>query len=334
MGTASHKIIGFSLVFPLLLWGMAATAMHLPTVETLVEYRPDPDMPPCRAVRISEGFIATSHLCAQKAREFSNYRLIEVYTLTGEPVGAIAEQSEKFPENGMLLQVVQDTKELRSGNYPALYSASSTPDQAFTYSVDENYQMVRQPVVLAADEAQVNPAFIISSEPSLPLGAPVFDIKNQLVCLSDGSNQCFTVGKLPVVRFRRGLKDYPDDPNDDDFGPEVAEIFGITAGVTFAVYAIPAAIATITFYLASYRKARSMGMPANIFWTGILSLKYCGHCNSNSALYAILGLVTCPICLCPLSAYFAASNWIEDYAAPSSEHAPIIQPPPLQAPSQ
>lgn len=164
MVTASHKIIGFSLAFPLLLWGMAATAMHLPTVENLVEYLPDPDMPPCRAVRISEDFIATSPLCAQKAREFSNYRQIEIYTLTGEPVGVIAEQSEEFPENGMLLQVVQDTKELRSGNYPALYSSSSTPDQAFTYSVDENYQMVRQPVVLAADEAQVNPAFIISSE--------------------------------------------------------------------------------------------------------------------------------------------------------------------------
>lgn len=331
MITASRKIIGFSLLFTSCSWGMAANAAALPAVETLVEFSPETDSPSCRGVQISKDLIATSPVCAQKAREFSNSRLIEILTLSGESAGYIAEQPDKRPTGSMLLNISLDSETLRPGNYPVFYDALSVPEQAFTYNIDKK-QLVQQPVSLAIDETQSKSKFIISSESSIPQGSPIFDLKSQLVCLSGTDNQCFTVSDLPVARFGRGLKDYPDDPDNEDDGISNVLAIGLTAGVVTAI----AGTAATVFYLATYLKARSMGMPASVFWAGILSLQYCGHCDSNSALYAVIGLFFCPVCFCPLSAYQAASNWIENYATLNSEHAeqaPILTQPQPSAPT-
>ena len=337
---ASHKIIGLSLLFLSFLflsflflsflflsfsWGMAAMAGRLPAIETLVEFSPETDSPPCRGVQISKDLV-TSPACAEKAREFSNSGLIEILTLTGEPVGYIAEQPDRSPENSMLLNIRLDTEAFRPGSYPAFYHALTTPEQAFTYSVNEKHHLVQQAVSLAIDETQ-NSKYIISSDFSLPLGSPIFDLKSQLVCLTGTNNQCNTVSELPIARFRRGLK---DDPDDEGAGISDVGVLGVVAGSGVAI----AGTVTAIFYLATYLKARSMGMPASVFWAGILSLQYCGHCNSNSVTYAIIGLFFCPVYFCPLSAYQAASNWIEDYAGSLPEHSPIIHQPHPSAPPQ
>ena len=80
----------------------------------------------------------------------------------------------------MILQFTPDTEEIRSGRYPVLNGASSAPDQAFTYNVDEKHQTVQQPVVLTSDDTQDKSEFIITSESVLPPGSPVFDTKNQI----------------------------------------------------------------------------------------------------------------------------------------------------------
>ena len=328
MITASHKIIRFSLLFLSLSWVVAATAIPLPAVETLVEFSPEADSPPCRGVQISKDLMVTSPACAEKAREFSNFGLIEILTLSGESLGYITEQPDKSPEGSMLLNISLDSETFRPASYPAFYNISPVPEQALTYNFDEKHQLVQQPVNLTTDETQKS-KFIISTESPIPQGSPIFDLKGQLVCLSGTSGQCFTVSDLPIARFRRGLKDDPDDPDGEGAGISNVEALGIVAGIGVAIAGTAAAI----FYLATYLKARSMGMPANVFWVGILSLQYCGHCNSNSALYAIIGLFFCPVCFCPLSAYHAASNWIEDYAGSHAERAPIIHQPHPSVPS-
>ena len=231
----------------------------------------------------------------------------------------------------MLLNIRLDTETFRPVSYPAFYNISPVPEQALTYNSDEKHQLVLQPVNLTTDETQKS-KFIISTESPISQGSPIFDLKGQLVCLSGTGGQCFTVSDLPIARFRRGLKDAPDDPDDEGAGisDAEAEALGIAAGAGVAI----AGTVTAIFYLATYLKARSMGMPASVFWAGILSLQYCGHCNSNSVTYAIIGLFFCPVYFCPLSAYQAASNWIEDYVGSLPEHSPIIHQPHPSAPPQ
>ncbi len=323
-----HKIIGFSLLFTSLSWGAAVNTNSLPVAEALVEFFPETDSPPCRGVLVSKDLMATSPICVQKAREHSNDGLIETLTLSGESVGYIAEHSDKPLESNMLLNISLDSETFRPGSYPVFNDDLLLPEQAFTYNVNEKQQLVQQPVTLALDETRSKSTFIISSEFSIPQGSPVFDLKNQLVGLRGTGNQCFSVNELPIARFRRDLKDDPYDPyddSDDEFDPQIIYIaLGIAAAV--------GAVATAIFYLSTYHKARAVGMPAEVYWAGILSQKHCGYCSFDSACYGVIGICCCPFIFWPLSAYRAATNWIEDYGGLRADQAPIIHQPQQSAP--
>lgn len=195
-----RKIIGFSLLFTSPSWGAVVNANLLPVAGAIVEFSPETGSLPCRGVLVSKDLMATSPACAQKARERSNYGLIETLTLSGDSVGYIAEQPIKSLENSMLLNV------FRPGSYPVFNDALLVPEQAFTYNVNEKQQLVQQPVTLALGEARSKSKFIISSEFSIPQGSPIFDLNNQLVCLRGAGNQCVSVSELPIARFRRDLK--------------------------------------------------------------------------------------------------------------------------------
>ena len=69
-------------------------------------------------------------------------RIIEIYTLTGEPVGLLGEQPDRLHETSLLLKINPDAEETRSASFPALYGASSAPDQAFRTVLMKNHQMV------------------------------------------------------------------------------------------------------------------------------------------------------------------------------------------------
>ncbi|MGI9278477.1 MAG: hypothetical protein ACR2PX_02470 [Endozoicomonas sp.] len=258
-----------------------------------------------------------------------------MYTLTGEPIGVVAEQPGSLSEKSMLLQVTLDTEGVNPSHYPMLYDAPPAPEQAFAYNVDKNNQLFQQPVKLASGATRSESVFTVSSELQLPAGTPIFDTKGQLVCLSDGSNQCYTVSKSLVERAIRG-RGLNDDYDYDDEGLSTAAQIGIVAGVGVAAIAIP----TTLFYLVTWLKAHSAGMSAGVYWPGILSLQYCSHCTVNTAMPAIVGTIVCPLtgmlsCLVgyPISTSMAAFNWINSYSNPS-ESVPIISHQPTHAPPQ
>ncbi|WP_252180407.1 hypothetical protein [Endozoicomonas sp. 4G] len=325
-----HKIIGFSLLFTSLSWGAAVNTNSLPVAEALVEFFPETDSPPCRGVLVSKDLMATSPVCAQKAREHSNDGLIETLTLSGESVGYIAEQPNKSLESSMLLNISLDSETFRPTSYPA-FNDSLVQEQAFTYNVNEKKQLVQQSVTLALDETRSKSKFIISSEFSIPQGSPIFDLKNQLVCLRGTGNQCFSASELPIARFRRDLKDYPYDPDDDSDDEIFASLDAKSLGIVLGIAAAIGVAATAFFYLSTYHKARAMGMPARVYWAGILGQKHCGYCDSTSGCYAIVGIFFCAPIFWPLSAYRAATNWIEEYGGIRIDRAPIITNQPQQS---
>ncbi|WP_448216894.1 hypothetical protein [Endozoicomonas sp. 2B-B] len=326
-----QKIIGFSLLFTSLSCCMAVNASPLPVAGALIEFFPETDSPPCRGVLVSKDLMATSPACGLKAKELSNDGLIETLTLSGESVGYITEQSDKSLESSMLVNISLDSKTFRPGSYPAFNDALLVPEQAFTYNVNEKRQLVQQPVTLALDETRNKSTFIISSEFSIPQGSPIFDLKNQLVCLRGTDNQCFSVSELPIARFRRDLKDYPYDPDDDSDDEIFASLDAKSLGIVLGIAAAIGVAATAFFYLSTYHKARAMGMPARVYWAGILGQKHCGYCDSTSGCYAIVGIFFCAPIFWPLSAYRAATNWIEEYGGIRIDRAPIITNQPQQS---
>lgn len=326
----SHKVIDFSLLFLLTSFGMPATAVPLPIVETVVEFTLPSESGDlaCQGVRVSEGLIATSPLCIRKARE-SDDRQIELFTLQGEPTGVIAEQSEKPSESEMLLQIILDTEPESAAleNYPELYKAPSPPEHTFAYTLNENDQLVVHPMTLSLSEPVTEGKFNAFSEMDLPSGVPVFDADNRLVCLLTSQHDCLALNLEPEKLFKRALTGNDDPTTAYPTATVSPEESAVVLGVVLGVPIVSATIATGLFYLASYMKAKSMGMPGGVFWPGILSLQYCAHCNSQSAIFAVLGFLCCPICLCPISAYMAVSNWVADYAGAGAESAPIVTQP-------
>ena len=164
-------------------------------------------------------------------------------------------------------------------------------------------------------------------EIELPPGSPVFDTGNHLVCLLTSDYHCQALNIEPERRFERDLAETDDPTTITSTSTPSSEESGVVLGIVLGVPIVAATIATTIFYLASYMKAKSMSMPGNVFWPGILGLQYCAHCNSQSAIFAIIGLFCCPICLCPISAYLAVSNWVDDYAGGGAESAPIVTQP-------
>ena len=329
MITFSHKIIGFSLLLPLYPWGMTAMATSLPVIENLVEFSPEPDQPACHGVRISEGLIATSPLCVEKVREITGLQNLGIHTVLGKPIGDFSDNSltDQQPENEMLLPFTPNEEGGEFDIYPKIYNARTPPEQVFGYTLNKKDPLAVHPVMVSLSETVTERVFNAFPEIELPTGSPVFDTGNHLVCLLTSDYHCQALNIEHESRFERDLAETDDPTTITSTSTPSSEESGVVLGIVLGVPIVAATIATTIFYLASYMKAKSMGMPGNVFWPGILGLQYCGHCNSQSATFAIIGFFCCPICLCPISAYLAVSNWVDDYAGGGGESAPIVTQP-------
>ena len=300
----------------------------LPAIDNLVVFEPEITIgsSQCQGVRVSDDLIATAPKCALNIRELSDYKPIGIYTAQGESLGNISDNIQSDdPQKKMLLRL-DPNKEFTEGNYPNLYRATSVPEQAFVYSVDDHGQIAQQPVILSFSDELGGSSFYVSSIESFLPGSPVFDTQGFIVCILTGDNQCQTLQGLQLIRAKREVADYEDYPDDYD-GLSVAEEAGITVGV---IGALLSATATGLFFLTTYMQAKRAGMPFDVFWSGVLTFRYLSYCDTSSAIMALIGVVVLPCFLCPLAANHAATSWIHDYARTHSEHAPILQQPHAQ----
>lgn len=328
MKKTALKLIYFSIFFCLEAVSSPTTVAPLSATDNLVVFTPEIKLDSsslCRGIRVSRDLLATAPECVVKIRELSDYKPIAVHTAQGESLGEVSESKLDDPQKEMLLPLTLDEESASGEKYLGLYNAASAPEQAFAYSIDPQGQLARQPVVLSDSEELAGKSFTISSEAGLPSGSPVLDTHGRLVCIISDDSRCHILKRLPQGKVKRELEDDPDD-YDYDADNYIAQELGILAGV------LVAAVATSTglFYLVSFLKAYSKGMPANVFWPGILLLKYCSYCSIETAIPAIIGIILCPfgtiapLVGCPVSAYLAVSKWVNDYDNPASEQAPII----------
>ena len=306
--------------------GPTATA-QLPILDNLVVFEPEIKIDssyPCQGVRVSSDLIATAPECALKIRKLLDYKAVDVHTVQGELLGEASDGMLNDPQKRMLLSFTPNEQSVER-KYPELYQTTSIPEQAFTYSIDPQGQLVRQSVVLSYSEELAEKSFTVSPEVSVPSGSPILDNNGRIVCILSDDSQCHILKRLSQDRVKRELAD-----DDDDDGLSQNAQIGIIAGLGAAAIIIPTGI----FYLVSYIKARSKGMSDSTFWAGILSLQYCSHCTSTTAMPAIISTILCPLtgmisCIVgyPISACMAASKWIDDSTS-YYERTPIISQPP------
>ena len=332
MKNIALKLVFFSIFYSLKAVPSPTATEPLSTIDNLVMFTPKITVGTsslCQGVRVAKNLLATAPECVLKIRELSDYRPIGVHTAQDESLGEISDIVLDSPWREALLSINLGEESPDNVKFPELYNAISIPEQTFSFSIDVQSRITRQPVTLSSsEEGSEEPAgksYTVSSEADIPLGSPVIDTHGRIVCILAGDSQCHVLKRLPQGRAKREVADYDDYPDDyDDL--TAAEEAGITIGVVGGV-ALLSAAATGLFYLTTYMQAKRMRMPSDVFWPGILTLRYFNHCDFSSAIMALIGVVVCPFLLCPLAANQAASAWIYDYARSHPEQAPILQPP-------
>ena len=208
-----------------------------------------------------------------------SHTVFEVIGPNNVPEGVIVEDDSgcAFDHCDMIFRIMADNAG-RSASYPALHDDNDLKLPTYADFIATDGSLARAVFSLEFHAEQADQSvYSVSASVALPPGTPVFDLKNNIVCLVSTDNLCHS---LPVVPWLRSRRDAGDDNGEgDDSGSQSSSTnIGVVSGIVMFAVAVGINIACLG---ANYCRACSKGMPSSVFWKAVLTLGYCTDPHTN-----------------------------------------------------